>query len=36
MGVVPAGSTPAEFAGRLGQGTGFWLDRVPKPGIQKQ
>lgn len=36
MGVVPVGSTPAEFAGRLKDGTAFWLELVPKLGIQKQ
>ncbi len=36
MGVVPVGSTPAEFAARLKEGTAFWLNLVPKLGIQKQ
>ena len=36
MGVVPVGSTPAEFATRLAEMTRQWAELGPKLGIEKQ
>ena len=36
MGVVPIGSTPAEFAKRLADMTREWIEFAPKLGIEKQ
>ena len=36
MGVVPVGSTPAEFATRLAEATRHWAEFIPKLGIEKQ